>query len=234
MCGRPLNHVFGCPLSDRPQRLKITSKACFTFFYSHPTWPLGGARRGKGSLDKGRCTTYLCLGARALACAHTGFSANNGLPRRKEHTAPKQDKSCNSDWVCQTPTVPKGTALSIVSQSPGPGGDSDRHLPPGRGKTKPDKQTNPAPPVGGWVGRQTLSGNSTTPARGTNLDRGAACRHAQSPEPPGPAQPSSMEQHNQPQAPIMLPTQPPPPEPGQPSAVRPVGGWVGGQKTARE
>ena len=133
--------------------------------------------------------------------------------------------------MCQTPTVPKGTALPIVSHSPGPGGDSDRHLPPWRGETKPDKQTNPVPPVGGWVGRQTLSGNCTTPVRDVNVDRGAACRHAQSPEPPGPAQRSSMEQHNLPQAPIMLPTQPPP-GPGQPPTAPPAGGWVGGQKTA--
>ena len=45
-----------------------------------------------------------------------------------------------------------------------------------RGETKPDKQTNPEPPVGGWAGRQTLSGNCTTPVRGVNLDRGVASR----------------------------------------------------------
>ena len=99
--------------------------------------------------------------------------------------------------------------------------------PLGGGETKPDKQTNPAPPVGGWVGRHTVSSIRTTPARDINLDRGAARRHAQSPEPPGPAQPSSKEQHNQPQAPIMLPTQPPPQNPVSPQQPPPwVGGWA--------
>ena len=45
------------------------------------------------------------------------------------------------------------------------------------------------------------------------------------PEPPGSAQPSSMEQHYLPQAPIMLPTQPPP---RTRSALNsPPRGWVG-------
>ena len=53
------------------------------------------------------------------------------------------------------------------------------------------------------------------------------CRQAQSPEPPGPAQPSSMEQHNLPQAPIMLPTEPAPQNPVSPLQSAPwVGGWA--------
>ena len=31
--------------------------------------------------------------------ANNCLSTNKGLPRGEEHTAPKQDKSCNSDWV---------------------------------------------------------------------------------------------------------------------------------------
>ena len=36
----------------------------------------------------------------------------------------------------------------MVSHSPGPVGDSSRHLPPDQGEITPDKKTNPCPPVG--------------------------------------------------------------------------------------
>ena len=122
--------------------------------------------------------------------------------------------------------------MPIVSHSPWPEGDSRRHLPPRLGGDN-TRQADESQSPRGWAGGQTnKGGHYLRPRPWSWLGGGRGwVIHAWSPEPPGPAQRSSMEQHHLPQAltmqscpgpssvPHPVPTTPPPP----------VGGWVVGR-----
>ena len=96
-----------------------------------------------------------------------------------------------------------------------------------RGETKPDKKTNPDPPVGGWAGRQTQSGHCTTPVRDVTLTRGwlLDMHNLRNPrDPPNSARWSNTTCNRHPSCCRLSPL------PGTRSASNsPPRGWVGGR-----
>ena len=129
-------------------------------------------------------------------------------------------------------TVPEGAALPIVSHSPRPEGGSCRHLPPRLGGDN-TRQANVSQSPRGWAGGQTNKGRNYL-----NLGSGCGwgwegvgqtCTVSGTPgtrptQLDGATLPATNTHH------AALPSSPPVPHP-VPTAP-PVGGWVGGQKTA--
>ena len=147
------------------------------------------------------------------------------LPRGGRNTCPIQDNSCNTNWVCKPPNSARRAPLPIVSHSPGPVGDSSRHLPPDQAEIRPDKKTNPYPPVGG--GGQTNKG-SHCPCSLATVGEGGGQRLRGLRNPQDPPDESSWEQHNQPPEPTMWSSPKPTRTPCNPSIPPPPRGGMGG------
>ena len=129
-------------------------------------------------------------------------------------------------------TVPEGAAPPIVSHSPGPGGNSCGHLPPTAGGDN-TRQVDKSQPPRGWAGGQTNTvrhyHNPSSGRRRGWLGVGSTSTISGTPrtrpiQVDGATQPATSTHH-------AVVTSSPPESQSVPTAP-PMGGWVGGQKTA--